>query len=103
VVVAGSLVTAWLIHMTFFGVVDRPPQAPSPTGVPVRSGPENPLGVRITGAVIFVWLALSVVAAIRLGRNNAMRFRDLSPADQTRRHEAGELLKQPRLAAEEGR
>jgi len=94
--VAGSLAATWLIYLAFFGVVDRPTQTFTPDGASVQSGPCNLVVFRVAGAIIFVWLALALVTAIRIGRNDAPRFEDLSAAEQTRRREAGELLKHPK-------
>ena len=93
---AGSSAVTWLIYLAFFGMVDRPAQTSTAHGASVQSGPHNLVVFRVAGAIIFIWPALALVTAIRIGRNDATRFEDLPAAEQTRRREAGELLKHPK-------
>jgi len=94
VAVACAAAVAWLIYMVLFGVVDRGGPTAAEASPPPR-GSGNLTAYWIAGAIILVWLVLASWAAIRLARNDAVRFRDLPPSEQARRHEAGELLKHP--------
>jgi hypothetical protein len=94
VAIAVTLAAAWLLYMLVYAIPDgqeAPPRTPLGS-----SGNGRTLGVWVAwsaGAFIFGFFALSLLAAIKLARNDSTHFRSLPPEEKARRHEAGELLK----------